>query len=122
MKFLFRIISIMPMMIPHLLFAVSWALLLNPSNGMLNIAFMNILGLENAPFNIYSLPGMIMVEGLLDMPVAYLIIAPAMASFDVALEESSRVFGAGTLRTLIRVTLPVLPCPCCDQQSWRPSS
>jgi len=108
MKFLFRIISIMPMMIPHLLFAVSWALLLNPSNGMLNIAFMNILGLENAPFNIYSLPGMIMVEGLLDMPVAYLIIAPAMASFDVALEESSRVFGAGTLRTLIRVTLPVL--------------
>ena len=108
MKFLFRIISIMPMMIPHLLFAVSWALLLNPSNGMMNIALMNIFGLENAPFNIYSLPGMIMVEGLLDMPVAYLIIAPAMASFDVALEESSRVFGAGTLRTLIRVTLPVL--------------
>jgi iron(III) transport system permease protein len=108
MKFLFRIISIMPMMIPHLLFAVSWALLLNPSNGMMNIALMNIFGLENAPFNIYSLPGMIMVEGLLDMPVAYLIIAPAMASFDVALEESSRVFGAGTWRTLIRVTLPVL--------------
>ena len=108
MKFLFRIISIMPMMIPHLLFAVSWALLLNPSNGMMNIAFMNIFGLENAPFNIYSLPGMIMVEGLLDMPVAYLIIAPAMASFDVALEESSRVFGASTWRTLIRVTLPVL--------------
>jgi iron(III) transport system permease protein len=108
MKFLFRIISIMPMMIPHLLFAVSWALLLNPSNGMMNIALMNIFGLENAPFNIYSLAGMIMVEGLLDMPVAYLIIAPAMASFDVALEESSRVFGAGTLRTLIRVTLPVL--------------
>jgi iron(III) transport system permease protein len=108
MKFLFRIISIMPMMIPHLLFAVSWALLLNPSNGMMNIALMNIFGLESAPFNIYSLPGMIMVEGLLDMPVAYLIIAPAMASFDVALEESSRVFGAGTWRTLIRVTLPVL--------------
>jgi iron(III) transport system permease protein len=108
MKFMFRIISIMPMMIPHLLFAVSWALLLNPSNGMMNIAVMNIFGLEDAPFNIYSLPGMIMVEGLLDMPVAYLIIAPAMASFDVALEESSRVFGASTWRTLIRVTLPVL--------------
>jgi iron(III) transport system permease protein len=107
-KFLFRIISILPMMIPHLLFAVSWALLLNPSNGMLNMALKNILGLESAPFNVYSLPGMILVEGLLDMPVSYLIIAPAMASFDVALEESSRVFGAGTWRTLIRVTLPVL--------------
>ena len=107
-KFLFRIISILPMMIPHLLFAVSWALLLNPSNGMMNIALKNVLGLESAPFNIYSLSGMILVEGLLDMPVSYLIIAPAMASFDVALEESSRVFGAGTWRTLIRVTLPVL--------------
>jgi len=108
MKFMFRVISIIPMMIPHLLFAVSWALLLNPSNGMMNIAIKNVFGLERAPFDIYSLPGMILVEGLLDMPVAYLIIAPAMASFDVALEESSRVFGAGTWRTLIRVTLPVL--------------
>lgn len=108
MKFMFRVISILPMMIPHLLFAVSWALLLNPSNGMMNLAIKDVFGLESAPFNIYSLPGMILVEGLLDMPVAYLIIAPAMASFDVALEESSRVFGAGTLRTLMRVTLPVL--------------
>jgi len=107
-KFLFKIISILPMMIPHLLFAVSWALLLNPSNGMMNMVLKNVLGLESAPFNIYSLSGMILVEGLLDMPVSYLIIAPAMASFDVALEESSRVFGAGTWRTLIRVTLPVL--------------
>ena len=51
---------------------------------------------------------MILVEALLDLPIAYLIIAPAMASFDVALEESSRVFGAGTWRTLLRVTLPIL--------------
>jgi len=51
---------------------------------------------------------MILVEGLLELPIAYLIIAPAMASFDVALEESSRVCGAGTWRTLVRVTLPVL--------------
>src|SRR3546814_19433143 len=51
---------------------------------------------------------MVLVEGLLNMPIAYLIIAPAMASFDVALEESSRVFGAGTWRTLVRITLPVL--------------
>ena len=107
-KFLFRILSIIPMMIPHLLFSVSWALLLNPSNGMLNTVLKSVLSLESAPFNIYSLQGMILVEALLDLPVAYLIIAPAMASFDVALEESSRVFGAGAWRTLMRVTLPVL--------------
>ena len=107
-KFLFRILSIIPMMIPHLLFSVSWALLLNPSNGMINTVLKSALALDHAPFNIYSLQGMILVEALLDLPVAYLIIAPAMASFDVALEESSRVFGAGTWRTLVRVTLPIL--------------
>ena len=107
-KFLFKVLSIIPMMIPHLLFSVSWALLLNPSNGMMNIVLKNAFSLESAPFNIYSLHGMILVEALLDLPIAYLIIAPAMASFDVALEESSRVFGAGTWRTLLRVTLPVL--------------
>lgn len=104
----FTVLSIVPMMIPHLLFSVSWALLLNPSNGLINTVLMDVFSLRDAPFNIYSLWGMVLVEGLLNMPIAYLIIAPAMASFDVSLEESSRVFGAGTWRTLVRVTLPVL--------------
>lgn len=107
-KFLFRIISIIPMMIPHLLFSVSWVLLLNPSNGLINLFLRQVLGFKDAAINIYSLQGMILVEGLLDMPIAYLILAPAMASFDVALEESSRVCGGTTLRTLFRITLPIL--------------
>jgi len=107
-KFLFKIISITPMMIPHILFSVSWVLLLNPSNGILNLILRELFSLESSPLNIYSLWGMILVEGLLDMPIAYLIIAPAMASFDVNLEESSRVFGANSGQTLFRVTLPVL--------------
>ncbi len=107
-KFLFGIISIIPMMIPHILFAVSWVLLLNPSNGILNRLLMDVFGLEKALLNIYTLPGMILVEGLLDLPIAYLILAPAMSAFDVSLEESSKVCGASTLRTLVRVTLPVL--------------
>ncbi len=107
-KFLFGIISIIPMMIPHILFAASWVLLLNPSNGILNRLLMEVFGLETSLFNIYSLSGMILVEGLLDLPIAYLIIAPAMSAFDVSIEESSRVCGASNLRTLARITLPVL--------------
>ena len=107
-KFLFGIISVIPMMIPHILFSVSWVLLLNPSNGLINLFLRDVFGMPDAVINIYSLPGMILVEGLLDLPIAYLILAPAMASFDVALEESSRVCGGTTLRTLLRITLPVL--------------
>ncbi|SHE70784.1 iron(III) transport system permease protein [Desulfacinum infernum DSM 9756] len=107
-KFLFRVLSIVPMMIPHILFSVSWVLLLNPSNGLLNLLARDLFGLSHSPFNIYTLRGMILVEGLLDLPIAYLILAPALASFDVSLEESSRVCGASNWRTLVRVTLPVL--------------
>jgi iron(III) transport system permease protein len=107
-KFIFGIISIIPMMIPHILFSVSWALLLNPSNGILNLILKQVFFLDSSPFNIYSLPGMILVEGLLDLPIAYLIIAPAMAAFDASLEESSRVCGASTAKTIFRITLPVL--------------
>ena len=107
-KFLFRIISIIPMMIPHILFSVSWVLLLNPSNGLINLFLRDVFGLQQAVFNVYTLPGMILVEGLLDLPIAYLILAPALAAFDVSLEESSKVCGASNLKTLVRVTLPVL--------------
>lgn len=107
-KFLFKVISIIPMMIPHVLFSVSWVLLLNPSNGILNLLINQLFSLEESIFNIYTMQGMILVEGLLDLPIAYLIIAPAMSSFDVALEESSKVCGAGNIKTLRRITLPVL--------------
>lgn len=107
-KSLFRVLSVIPMMIPHILFAVSWVLLLNPSNGLLNLLLRQIFHVEGSWFNIYTLPGMILVEGLLDLPIAYLVIAPAMGAFDVSMEESSRVCGASTLRTLVRITLPIL--------------
>ena len=107
-KFLFRIISLIPMMVPHILFAVSWVLLLNPSNGMINLFIRQIFGIEGAALNIYTMQGMILVEGLLDLPIAYLVVAPAMSAFDISLEESSKVCGASNLRTLAKVTLPVL--------------
>ncbi|WP_028324256.1 ABC transporter permease [Desulfatirhabdium butyrativorans] len=107
-KFLFGVVTIIPMMIPHILFTASWAMLLNPNNGMLNRLLMEIFGLRTSVFNIYTLPGMILVESLLDLPIAYLVIVPAMSAFDVSLEESSRVCGASNVGTLLRITLPVL--------------
>ncbi len=107
-KFMFRIISLIPMMVPHILFAVSWVLLLNPSNGMINLFLRQVPGMDGVALSIYTMQGMILVEGLLDLPIAYLVIAPAMSAFDVSLEESSKVCGASNLRTLTKVTLPVL--------------
>ena len=107
-KGLFRILPIVPMMIPHVLFAAAWITLLNPTNGMLNVILRNLFGFAKGPLNIYSLGGMIFLEGMLDLPVTYLVMAPAMYSFDTMLEEASRVSGASNLYTLRRITLPIL--------------
>ena len=76
---------------------------------MINRLLQETFGLEAAFFNIYNLarhdPGRSPAGPL---PIAYLIIAPAMSAFDVSLEESSRVCGASNFRTLTKVTLPVL--------------
>jgi iron(III) transport system permease protein len=108
LKGLFRVLPVVPMMIPHVLFAAAWIVLLNPTNGMLNLLLRNLFGLSSGPFNIYSLSGMIFLEGMLDLPVTYLVISPAMYSFDTTLEEASRVSGASNLSTLVRITLPIL--------------
>ncbi|NLJ80835.1 MAG: iron ABC transporter permease [Firmicutes bacterium] len=107
-KGLFRILPIVPMMIPHVLFTAAWITLLNPTNGMFNVFLQNLFGLAKAPFNIYSLGGMVFLEGMLDLPVTYLVMSPAMHSFDTMLEEASRVSGASNAHTLRKITLPIL--------------
>ncbi len=109
-KGVFRFLPIIPMMFPHVLFAAAWIMLLNPSNGILNMWLRDIFGMvgSRGPLNIYSLGGMIFLQGMVDLPVTYLVVAPAMYSFDASMEEASRMSGASTLRTLRKITLPML--------------
>ena len=103
---LLHLIPILSMMVPHLAFGTSWALLLNPTNGIINVFLRDTLGL--GVINIYSLTGMVFIEGLLELPVAYLVIAAAMRSFDTALEEASWINGGSSRRTMVKIILPML--------------
>ena len=60
------------------------------------------------PFNIYSLGGMIFVEGLALVPSAFLILAPAARNLDPSLEESALTSGAGTGQLIFRIILPLM--------------
>lgn len=104
----FELTAIIPNIFPPLMLAVSWVILLNPRVGLLNLIFMQWLGLEQAPFNIYSIAGMIFVEGLVTTPLAFLIISAGLYSMDPALEESARAAGANHLQVAWRITLPIL--------------
>ncbi|MDR7521904.1 MAG: iron ABC transporter permease [Armatimonadota bacterium] len=105
---LFELVALAPNVLPPLLIAASWALLLSPRIGLLNLAVVQRLGLP--PLNVYSMPGMIFVEGLVLAPLAFLVIAGALRSMDPSLEESARIAGATSLQTARRITAPlVLP-------------
>jgi iron(III) transport system permease protein len=104
----FELTAIIPNIFPPVMLAVSWTVLLSPRVGLLNLFFMDLFGLEKAPLNIYSMAGMIFVEGLITAPLAFLIISAGLYSMDPSLEESARVAGSGNLQVAWRITFPII--------------
>ena len=105
---LFELTAIVPNIFPPVMLAVSWTVLLSPRTGLVNRALMELFGLAEAPFNIYSIPGMIFVEALITAPLAFLLIAAALYSMDPALEESARVAGSSNRQIAWRITFPIV--------------
>jgi len=105
---IFELTAIVPNIFPPVLIAIAWTLLLSPTIGLLNGVLKGVLGLSEAPFNIYSMPGLIFVEGLILTPLAFLIIAAALRGMDPALEESARMLGSGQLRVVRSITFPLI--------------
>jgi iron(III) transport system permease protein len=95
------------LLIPGFAVALGWLFLLNPRVGLLNIALQSLFGLKAAPFNIASLLGMGLVEGLSLAPLAFVMTAIVIRAIDPALDEAARVGGAGVWQTLRRVTIPL---------------
>ncbi|MBI4524992.1 MAG: iron ABC transporter permease [Deltaproteobacteria bacterium] len=98
--------AVVPNIMPSLLIAISWVLLLNPNNGILNEFSRILFGI--APFNIYGFPGLVFVEALVLTPLAYLIIAAALRGMDPAFEESARTLGSGEIGVATRITFPLI--------------
>ena len=87
--------------------AIAWTLLANPRIGFINGFLTQSLGFDEAPLNIYSLSGLVFVMALYYAPIVFLFGASALRSMDPALEEASRIHGAGAFITAARVTLPL---------------
>lgn len=93
--------------VPGIVKVIGWILLLGPEAGLINVTLRNILGLTASPFNIFSMGGMILVEGLLWTPVVFLLMAAPLRTMDPNLEDAASASGAGMWSTLRRVTLPL---------------
>ena len=104
-KTLFFALSIIPLVIPGILFTVAWILLGSPKIGILNLALQEWFGLEKPLFNVYSLWGMMWVDGLHYSPMAFLLMTAAFRAMDPTLEESATMSGANLFQVARRVTL-----------------
>lgn len=104
----FHRMALLTFAIPGLLTTMSWILIASPNIGWLNRILQDAFGSASAPFNIYSMGGMIWALSSHYFPLAYLLMGPAFRVLDTRMEEAAVMSGAGKMQVARRVTLPLL--------------
>lgn len=97
------IISIISLGIPSVLYTISFLMLLGKV-GPVNEILMWITGAEDPLLDVYSLWGMIIIEGIEFAPLSYLLLSSVFRSNDASFEEASMMSGAGILQTFRNIT------------------
>ena len=99
-------------MVPSLPTTIAWIGLLDPQLGLLNKALTALPFIEQSPFNIFSVGGIVWANLMGNgIAVKVMLLTPAFRNMDAALEEAARVSGASNIRTALRVTLPLMISP-----------
>jgi iron(III) transport system permease protein len=91
----------LPTALPPFIFGMGWVALANPKAGLLNLA------LGEGTLNIYGVPGIAFVLGVSGLPLVLLAASASLERVDASLEEAARLCGAGPLRALAQVSLPL---------------
>jgi iron(III) transport system permease protein len=100
-------------MLPSLFTTIGWMMLLDPDLGLLNVGIRRLLPIASSgPFNIFSMPGIVWVHLMSTViSLKVMLLTPAFRNMDASFEEASRTFGASNLKTLFRITLPLMIPP-----------
>lgn len=97
-----------PYYVTPLLGALAWSLLGSPESGFINQAWRGLTGYTEPLIDLTGPIGIAWVMALFEGSVAFVMIGAVMKSMDPSLEEASQVIGGGRLRTMLRVTLPLV--------------
>ncbi len=99
-------------MLPGLTTTIGWSLLLDPFFGFFNVWLKELPFISGPVFNIYSVEGIVFAHLMGNaMSQKVMLLTPAFRNMNATLEEAGRVSGAGRIRTMMRVTLPVMVPP-----------
>lgn len=103
----FEQLMVVPYYLTPLLGALAWSMLGSPESGFINQVW-RALGATGSLMDINTPYGIAWVMALFEGSVAFVMIAAVMKSMDPSLEEASQVIGASRLRTMLRITLPLV--------------
>ena len=106
-RHLFEQLMAVPYYLTPLLGALAWSLLGSPESGFINQIW-RALGGNGHLIDINTAYGIAWVMALFEGSVAFVMIAAVMKSMDPALEEASQILGASRIRTMLRITLPLV--------------
>ena len=106
-RLVFEQLMAVPYYLTPLLGALAWSMLGSPESGFIN-QFWRALGGSGHVIDINTPYGIAWVMALFEGSVAFVMIGAVMKSMDPTLEEASQVIGASRLRTMLRVTLPLV--------------
>jgi iron(III) transport system permease protein len=90
------------------LLAFAYVVLLGPNAGVINQFLVELLALDDAPFDIYSFGGYVFVATLEAVPIVFLTVSAALQTLDGSFENAGRILGAGRLRVALTITLPLV--------------
>ncbi|MDS0281649.1 ABC transporter permease [Haloarcula onubensis] len=93
--------------IPGYVYAIMYITAYGPDNGLVDGALREAVGV-GFPLDIFNPWGIAFVVGVNVVPTFYLLTVPALQDMDPALEEASRIHGAGAVETIRSVTLPLI--------------
>jgi iron(III) transport system permease protein len=97
-----------PFFISSLILGFGWILMYGPA-GFVSVQIERAVG--GVPWNLYSIPGMAVTEAVALAPIAYVFCANALRQSDASLESAAQVCGAGPVRILFQVVVPMLRPP-----------
>src|SRR5665213_3352785 len=94
-----------PLYLSQLVMAFGFSIMYGPS-GYITLGVQATAGWT--PWNLYTIGGMAVVAAICEAPLTFLYCLNSTRMADAALEDAARIAGAGSLRTLWSVTVPLM--------------
>jgi len=106
-KSFLKILLLLPYGIPPFIGAIAWTQLFGPA-GYISKLYTALTGAGQVPWNVYSPGGVVLVLAVYQFPVVFITVSGALGRIDTTLEEAARIAGAGLVRTMWDITVPLV--------------